>query len=279
MPSGSRVGPADSGRRAGPSPVGRFGKGCPDHPDRVMPLAAIRRILLMRWSSASPMPRATSHAATDKTSLSALFSAAFRQSKNPMVLVDEERTHVDVNGAYLNLLGYRRDELLGRPVYSLIVGGPRASKAEWHAAISQARFTGDTELRGADGNAVAVQYAATTEIVTGRYLVLFVILSTSRWGSRFRRTIPSGAESVPLSAREREVVRLVALGHTGREIADELHVAHDTVRTHVRNATRKLHARSRAHLVAKALAEGLVLGSDDPGAFAPPGGLATDSAR
>lgn len=206
------------------------------------------------------MPRATRHAADAKESLSALFSAAFRQSRNPMVLVDEERNHVDVNGAYLTLLGYRRDELLGRPVYSLIVGGPRASKAEWHAAISQGKFTGHTELRRVDGDPVAVQYAATTEIVTGRYLVLFVVLSTSRWGSRFRRTIPSDAGTAPLSAREREVVQLVALGYTGREIADELHIAHDTVRTHVRNATRKLHARSRAHLVAKALAEGLVLG-------------------
>jgi PAS domain S-box-containing protein len=205
------------------------------------------------------MPRATRHAADLKERLPALFAAAFHQSRNPMVLVDEERNHVDVNGAYLALLGYRREELLGRPVYAFIVGGPRASKDEWHAAISQGRFTGYTELQRVDGNSVAVQYAATTEMVTGRYLVLFVVLSSSRWGRRFRRELPPGGESSPLSAREREVVRLVALGYTGPEIAAELHIAHDTVRTHVRNATRKLHARSRAQLVAKALAEGLVL--------------------
>ena len=57
-----------------------------------------------------------------------------------------------------------------------------------------------------------------------------------------------------LSAREREVVRLVAHGHTGPEIADELGIAHDTVRSHVRNAMDKLGARSRAHLVAKTMA-------------------------
>jgi DNA-binding CsgD family transcriptional regulator len=61
-----------------------------------------------------------------------------------------------------------------------------------------------------------------------------------------------------LSAREREVVRLVAAGATGPEIADELRIAHDTVRTHARNAMAKVGARSRAHLVAKALAEGHV---------------------
>jgi len=106
---------------------------------------------------------------------------------------------------------------------------------------------------------VAVQYAATTEVVTGRYLVLFVVLSSSRWGGHFRRELPADGETVPLTPREREVVRLIALGLSGPEIADELHITHETVRTHVRNATRKLHARSRAHLVAKALAEGAVL--------------------
>jgi DNA-binding CsgD family transcriptional regulator len=45
-------------------------------------------------------------------------------------------------------------------------------------------------------------------------------------------------------------------GATGREIPEELQIAHDTVRTHVRNAMDRLGARSRAHLVAKALGGG-----------------------
>ena len=122
-------------------------------------------------------------------------------------------------------------------------------------------FTGEGELLAADGSTVAVQYAATAEVVTGRQLVLFVALSTSRWGPRFRRLSTPEREPRTLSAREREIVRLVALGqHRGRQIADELRIAHDTVRTHVRNAMENRNARSRAHLVAKALGEGLVLG-------------------
>jgi DNA-binding NarL/FixJ family response regulator len=54
-------------------------------------------------------------------------------------------------------------------------------------------------------------------------------------------------------------VRLISLGYTGPEIADELHIAHDTVRTHVRNAMGTSGARSRAHLVAIALAGGHAL--------------------
>lgn len=94
-------------------------------------------------------------------------------------------------------------------------------------------------------------------------MALFVALSTSRWGGRFRRTEPP-ARPGGLSVRESEVVRLVATGNTGPEIADELQIAHDTVRTHVRNAMAKTGARSRAHLVAKALGSGLVLGQSSP---------------
>lgn len=187
-----------------------------------------------------------------------LFWTAFRQSRNAMVLLDAQRIQVDANGSYLKLMGYRREQIVGRPVYEFVVDGPVATAREWQASLREGRFTGEAELICADGARVAVQWAATTEVVTGRRLVLFVALSTSRWGPRFRRTLSPDEESQMLSAREREVVRLVAAGNTGPEIADELRIAHDTVRTHARNAMAKVGARSRAHLVAKALGEGLV---------------------
>ena len=54
------------------------------------------------------------------------------------------------------------------------------------------------------------------------------------------------------------MVRLLALGLTGPEVAEELQLAHNTVRTHVRNAMAKSGARSRAQLVARAVGEGTV---------------------
>ena len=137
---------------------------------------------------------------------------------------------------------------------------PIATPAEWEALVRSGQFTGDARMRTADGGAVAVQWAATVEVVTGQHLVLFVALSTSRWGPRFRRATNGDGETAALSARELEIVRLVALGNSGPEIAEELRIAHDTVRTHARNAMTKVGARSRAHLVAKAIGEGLVLG-------------------
>src|SRR5437764_5072952 len=99
------------------------------------------------------------------TGLSAMFAAAFTQSRNAMVLVDEQRRHVDVNAAYLKLLGYRRDLVIGRPVFSFVAGGPLASPGEWRDALAEGRFTGEAELICADGDDVGVQFAGTSEIV------------------------------------------------------------------------------------------------------------------
>jgi PAS domain S-box-containing protein len=189
---------------------------------------------------------------------SAMFSTAFKQSRNPMILLDDGRHLVDANGAFVQLLGHRRDELIGQQMWRYVVGGPRISPKQWHDALARGEFTGETELRSADGRSVAVQWGAHPEVVTGRYLVLLVALSTSRWGAHFRRSPGEDPRVGRLSEREREIVRLVAMGSTGREIAAELQIAHETVRTHVRNAMTKAGARSRAHLVAVALANGYI---------------------
>jgi PAS domain S-box-containing protein len=188
----------------------------------------------------------------------ALFQNAFKQSRNAMVLLDDQRRHVDVNGAYVKLCGYPRDQLIGRQVSDLIEGGPRMSQRRWLATIARGEFTGEAALVRADDTTVTVQYAGHAEVVTGERRVLFVALSTSRWGRHSRRSADDGTHG-SLSARELEIVRLVAAGETGPEIADQLHISHATVRTHVRNAMAKVGARSRAHLVAKSLGDGHAL--------------------
>jgi PAS domain S-box-containing protein len=188
-----------------------------------------------------------------------LFWAAFKDSRSPMVLLDDRRLVVEVNGAFLKLGGYAREDVIGQPGHRFVVAGPVLSSQEWAARLAVGHFTGETELICADGATVLVLWGAHTEVVTGRRLVLLVALSSSRWGRHFRRSMPSARPPGELSEREREVVRLVAQGQTGSEIAEELRIADDTGRTHVRNAMAKLGARSRAHLVAKALGDGIVL--------------------
>ncbi len=69
----------------------------------------------------------------------------------------------------------------------------------------------------------------------------------------------------PLTARELGVLRLVAAGHSNREIADELVISEMTVRTHVSNILSKLHLASRTQAALYALREGLVSLDDSVG--------------
>jgi two-component system, NarL family, response regulator NreC len=66
------------------------------------------------------------------------------------------------------------------------------------------------------------------------------------------------SEADPLSEREREVLRLLALGHTNQEIAELLYISVRTAETHRAHIMQKLRLSSRAELVRYALAQGLL---------------------
>jgi two-component system response regulator NreC len=69
------------------------------------------------------------------------------------------------------------------------------------------------------------------------------------------------ADSDPLSDREREVMRLLALGHTNQEIAKMLFISVRTAETHRAHIMQKLRLTTRAELVAYAIEHGLL---DEP---------------
>jgi len=75
--------------------------------------------------------------------------------------------------------------------------------------------------------------------------------------------LTSGGSVSLLSPREREVLGLLAQGCRGTEMAEMLGLSGETVRTHVRNAMTKLHARTRAQAVAMAVESGMVSSTPD----------------
>ncbi|WP_199835150.1 response regulator transcription factor, partial [Streptomyces scabiei] len=76
---------------------------------------------------------------------------------------------------------------------------------------------------------------------------------------RGRLAETSTAGNVPaLTARESDVLRLLALGRTNRQIGDELFITGKTASVHVSNILAKLGAASRTEAVAIAYREGLI---------------------
>jgi DNA-binding NarL/FixJ family response regulator len=69
---------------------------------------------------------------------------------------------------------------------------------------------------------------------------------------------PQAAERLPLTKREREILRLLADGMRNQEVGRLLSISPLTVRTHVQKAMEKLEADTRTQAVARALRESLI---------------------
>jgi DNA-binding NarL/FixJ family response regulator len=75
---------------------------------------------------------------------------------------------------------------------------------------------------------------------------------------RIHCDFPSTDVPETLSAREVEILRLVARGYNNREIADALRIAEGTVKNYISNTLAKMGVRDRTRAVLKALEEGLL---------------------
>lgn len=62
----------------------------------------------------------------------------------------------------------------------------------------------------------------------------------------------------PLSGREQEILQLVAAGSTNRRIAEELSIAENTVKNHLKNILQKLHLENRVQLTSYAHEQGWI---------------------
>jgi len=68
---------------------------------------------------------------------------------------------------------------------------------------------------------------------------------------QFHQAEPSRDEAANLAPREREVLNLLASGFVYKEIADQLGIGTETVKTYVKNICKKLHVRNRLEAVAR----------------------------
>jgi PAS domain S-box-containing protein len=174
-----------------------------------------------------------------------LFRTLFTRSSVPMLALDARMTCTAANDAACRMLGRPRAEIVGRPL-----GGTTIAQGLWGRFMREGRLVANARVRRADGRLLDVDMVAATGIPRpGSHLAIY-----------FPRG--QGTRHQALSPREQEVTRLLAGGLSGQQIAERLHLSPETVRTHIRNAMQRLHARTRSHLVALALERDLF--SPDP---------------
>jgi PAS domain S-box-containing protein len=186
-------------------------------------------------------------AASEGAGWERLFWLVFEQTSNPIALLDDERRIVDVNAAGVALFGGERSALIGMSIVDSIRPAERALAAsEWDAFLRSGEYMGTRALLRVDGSEVQIDFAARLAVIGGRRLAIYVAATDDSSCA----PVPALVGALPLTEREREVVTLIALGRETAQIAAELHISPETVRTHVRNAMSRLGAHTRAQLVA-----------------------------
>jgi DNA-binding CsgD family transcriptional regulator len=134
-------------------------------------------------------------------------------------------------------------------------GVPRSSDSPPRDLKRHRRFADTGQVDAAERKEILNRYRDHSR----RFEAAAARRSSSRRGAVIPFTPPAAREvGQDPTAREIEVLQLVADGLVNREIGEHLFLSEETVKSHVRHLLAKLQARSRAHAVAVGFRRGLI---------------------
>ena len=169
-------------------------------------------------------------------------SARLLRQRRPDVVVKALGEHVDVADVEHALGEFRGVDVVTGVVVMLTTVDPFVAKS----AIDNGADACVTRDAPVSAFAEAIRFAARKE----PYIETPIALSLAR--------ISTQGGACDLTTREYEVLRLIALGHTNREISSRLYLSVRTIETHRARIQAKLGTESRAELVAAAREFGLL---------------------
>ncbi len=203
---------------------------------------------------------------------------------DPSFATDEGGRVVIWNPAVERLLGYRAQDVLGRSCHEVICGrdifGNRfcVELCTIMSMVQRGEGIRRFELDVRKSSSEVFRASITIVVIPGpresQFTIVHIILPLEGDSARsavpvvgpepgLSIPIPDEGESLtepvsPLTARELEVLRLMAKGTSTREIADALFISIATVRNHVQHILSKLDAHSKLEAVALALQNRLI---------------------
>jgi DNA-binding CsgD family transcriptional regulator len=196
-----------------------------------------------------------------------------------MLIVDDQRRWVTANTPARELLGLTAVDLPWRTMDEFTPGrGRRRLEEQWHAFLAAGAAEGWYELSVEGRGTLHVEFSAIAHVQPSRHLSVFVPPDAgedSRFEGADQRTtwapVPADGGRALLTAREREVITLIAGGAQSADMGERLFLSPETINSHAHNAMVKLGARTRAHAVAIALVTGQIVWSMyDPKLPSPP---------
>ena len=143
------------------------------------------------------------------------YRSIFNASVDGMAVLDEQGAIVDVNPAFVALLGYRREELLGRKPGELLAVGSRDLPGELTAGIADGRtFQCDCTALKRDGRPIEIELRVARMHYQGRPHALAIVRDLTR-----RRQ--AEAERERLETQLRQAQKMEAIGHLTGGIAHD----------------------------------------------------------
>ena len=199
---------------------------------------------------------------------------AFSKSRHPMLIADDQRRWVTGNAAACDLLGITWEDIPWHAMDDYTPPSERKTLEEqWQAFLGSGTAEGWYELLVPTLGPTPVEFSARANVLPSRHLAVFIKPEGSVRAAEaaWKPITVEERGLLPLTTREREVMTLVATGLHNSEMAEQLFVSQETVKSHVHNAMGKLGAHTRAGAVAIALVTGQIIweggGAESP---APP---------
>jgi DNA-binding CsgD family transcriptional regulator len=185
-------------------------------------------------------------------------TAVLGQSRSALALADDDGVLREVNRAAAQLLRLPRTALAGTALDALADHRERADAGRRLRLLldRDAWEPGSIDLLLADGRRIEV-HAQGVALPRASHLLALRSALPRRFARRGIAVARGGAPVRP-SDRELQIVRMLAGGLTGEQIAQELMLSPETVRSHLRNVMGKLGATTRPHLVALAAQDGWI---------------------
>ena len=214
--------------------------------------------------------------------------AVLAQTADGVYALDQRQRIVFWNAAAERILGYRAEEVIGRPCHEVFAGEPRPGCLECHAGcpvLAAAEHhepipTYNLLSRTKEGDTIMLNVSVIVPVEHGSPLATIHLFRDATHQLRYEtyvehllcaaarlpgppqtlaRSLPqSNLFYAPLSAREKEVLALLVQGRAAREIADTLCISYATVRNHLHTILRKLGVHNQRQAITLALERHLV---------------------
>ena len=182
-----------------------------------------------------------------------------------MLIADDQRRWVTGNAAACDLLGIAQEAVSWHTMDDFTPLSERSRlKEQWAEFLNSGQAEGRYQLYVANREPFPVEFGAIANVLPARHLALFIPPDEDDARQEWGPFEPSGTGRLPLTKREREIMTLAASGGRSGDMAEQLFLSPETIKSHVANAMSKLGAHTRAHAVAIALVTGQILWSDDP---------------